>query len=526
MDLTPVFEETFWWHFIFLFVVSLFTRIFPRIFCPEARGKDAYYHLFAARRIRENGFKFPQTLDQFLLPGIYDYPPLFHYLLAFFPQSWHLKIERWTSAVFDAMLSIVVYVFSIYCLREANLIQDTTSIALWISTLFILSPSLTVVGTGPRAYQGTPRTLGELFFMLSLSCSIIHFFDGGLIFLLGAGFFGGFLLLTSKFGTQVFVFFFLIFLLWFREGTWLIVLILSFLVAWLFSWGHYKDIFLGHWEHCKYYRKAISRRFYLVTNKNRWANFLSVFKEFRREPVKAARIILMDNTYVLLLLKNPQLVCLLFLFLFTKSIYTSISAFFVVWTGAGILVFFLTSLKPLLFLGEADRYLEYSLFPQLLLITVSGYAFPLFYWIVGYEILLYCVFVAGFIYQYSQKAKDLPEFEEMVDFIRSDEGIKRILPIYLNEANQLAYESYKGIAHFPGNFREKYFSHREFLFFYDKVYPFPNENLQILMELYGYEVIYFSQKDILKAEQYNLKYDLKDWIVLFSNSKYKVLKPR
>jgi hypothetical protein len=513
------------WHLIILTGIAFFTRLVPRLFCPKARGQDAYYHLFAARRIRETGFRIPQTLDEFLLPGIYDYPPLFHYLLAFFPASWHLEIERWTSAVFDAMLSIVVYIFSIYCLREANYIQDAASTALWVSTLFIFSPSLTSIGTGPRAYQGTPRTLGELFFMLSISLSIIHSIDGGLIFLLGAGIFGGFLFLTSKFGTQVFIFFYIILLFWFREGTWLIVVLLSFLFSLLFSWGHYKDIFLGHWAHCIYYRKAIAHRFYMVKNKNRWINLINIFRKLHRAPLEAFRSILMDNTYVLLTLKNPQLVYLLVVFFCTKFTYSAISSFLFVWTGAGVMAFFLTSLKPLLFLGEADRYLEYALFPQLLLITLSGYAFPFFFLLAGYEILLYGVFVAGFIYQYSQKAKDLPEFEEMVAFIRYEKSIQRILPIYLNDANQLAYESGKGIAHFPGNFRERFFPSKDFLFFYDKVYPFPNENLKLLMDRYRYDVVYFSKQDISKAQEHGVEYELDNWQILFANTKYKVLKP-
>jgi len=513
------------WNLIVLLGIALGTRILPRLFCIEARGMDAYYHLFAAGRIRENAFRFPHTLEAFLLPGIYDYPPFFHYLLAFFPKSWHLEIERWVSAVCDALHGLVVYIFSIYCLREAHFVQDPTSIALWVTVLFLLSPALTYIGTGPRAYQGTPRTLGELFFMLCISCSTIYFFQEGFIFLLGASFFGGLLLLTSKFGAQVFILFYLIFLFWFREATWMMVLLTSFLVAWLFSWGHYKDILLGHLEHCQYYRKAISHRFYMVKDKNQWANLTNLFKEFSRAPSKAARIILTDNTYILLLLKNPQLVYLLFLFLCTKPTYSTISIFLFVWIAAGVLVFFLTSLKPLLFLGEADRYLEYALFPQLLLITVLGNPFPFFYWLAGYEILLYGVFIAGFIHQYSQKAKDLPEFKEMVAFIRSDKSIQRILPIYLEEANRLVYESGKGIAHFPGNFRERFFPLQEFLFFYDKVYPFPNKNLRMLMERYRYDVVYFSQQDILKAQEYSVKYEFKDWEILFANAKYKVLKP-
>jgi hypothetical protein len=513
------------WHVIALTCIALGTRILPRLSCAEARGMDAYYHLLAARKIRENRFRLPHTFEEYLLPGTYDYPPLFHYLLAFFPESRHLEVERWVSAVCDALHGSVVYFFSIYYLRKAHFSQSLASMGLWVTVLFLLSPALTYVGTGPRAYQGTPRTLGELFFMLSISCSVIHFLDGGLLFLLGAGLFGGLLLLTSKFGTQVLVFFYMIFLFWFREATWVMVLLMSFFIAWLFSGGHYKDVLLGHWEHCRYYRKAISERFYMVRDKNRWVSLINLFREFNRAPLRAARIVLLENTYILLLIKNPQIVYLLFVSLLTTSGYTRNSAFLFVWIGAAALAFLLTSLKPFLYLGEADRYFEYALFPQLLLLAVSGYAFPFFYWMAGYGVLLYGVFVSGFIYRYSQEARDLPEFEELVAFIRSDKNIQRVLPIYLNEANRLAYESGKGIAHFPGNFRERFFPVNEFLCFYDKVYPFPNSNLRPLMERYGYDVIYFSERDMGKAGEHDVKYDLRDWKTLFANASYKVLKP-
>ena len=144
----------------------------------------------------------------------------------------------------------------------------------------------------------------------------------------------------------------------------------------------------------------------------------------------------------------------------------------------------------------------------------------------GYEVILYIVFISIFIHQYSQKATDLSEFKEMVSFIRSDNSVQRILPIYLNDAIQLAYESGKGIAHFPGNFRDRFFPISEFLTFYGKVYPFPDEDLHALMKHYNYDVIYFSDNDMKKARQYDIKYDVGEWTNLFSNEKYTVLKPR
>jgi hypothetical protein len=513
------------WHLIAVFALGLGTRVFPRIVCKEARGMDAFYHLLAARRIRERGFRYPYTLEEFLMPGIYDYPPLFHYLVALFPESWHLGIERWSSAVCDALHGIVIYLFSIYVLRQAGFPGDPASSALWVSFLFLISPSLTYIGSGPRAYQGTPRTLGELFFTLCIGYSTVHFFQGGVGFLLAAGLFGGLILLTSKFGSQVFVFFYVVFLILTRGTTWIAVLLLAFFTAWFFSWGHYKDILLGHLDHCEYYRKAISKRFYLVRDKNRWSGLKTMVHEWKKSPFKASRILVMDNTYVLLLIRNPQLAYLLVLLLAGEYRYNTVSGLLFTWIGAGVLAFLLTSLRPFLFLGEAERYLEYALFPQLLLISLSGSAFPFFYWLAGYEMVLYGVFVAGFIYQYSQKEQDLPMFREMIAFIRRDRSIQNILPIYLNDAIQLAYESGKRIAHFPGNFRNRFFPIEEFLSFYDTVYPFPNQNLRSLMDRYGYDAVYFSKQDMHKAIEHNIRYTIKDWELAFVNTRYTVLMP-
>ena len=264
----------------------------------------------------------------------------------------------------------------------------------------------------------------------------------------------------------------------------------------------------------------------MVREKNRLADLKSLIHDFRRNFYKAARTLLMNNTYILLLIKHPQLFYVLFLVVANDSTLGKEQNLLLVWTGAGLISFLVTSLKPFLFLGEADRYVEYVLLPQFVFIGITESLFPFAYYILGYEVILYIAFASIFIHQYSHKAKDLPEFREMVSFIRSDDSVQRILPIYLNDAIQLAYESGKGFAHFPGNFRDRFFPIAEFLFFYKKVYPFPDEDLHTLMRHYNYDVIYFSDNDMRKASQYGIKYDVSEWTNLFSNEKYAVLKPR
>ena len=272
-----------------LVLISLVTRSLPRFICPGARGKDAYYHLLAAERIRRNGMRMPATLKEFVLPGIYDYPPLLHYLWALFPFRWHLTVERWSSAVIDAVHAMVVYVFSYYFFNSAPSIQDPSFVAFNSALIFIMSHELLTIGTGPRAYQGTPRTLGELLFSLTLCFSAIGYFNFMIIPFILAVLFGAFLCLTSKFAVQAMVFFYVVFALVTLQVYWIILLVSIFMAALVISKGHYAKVAVGHIAHSRYYLRAISKRFYLLTHRNSWNELKKTTRTIFKNPFKAAK---------------------------------------------------------------------------------------------------------------------------------------------------------------------------------------------------------------------------------------------
>jgi hypothetical protein len=337
-------------------------------------------------------------------------------------------------------------------------------------------------------------------------------------------FFGGCLFLTSKFGVQVYVFFHLV--LFFTEGDpmWLLLGVGSFLAAMLISLGHFRVVASGHWEHSRYYRAAIAPRFHMVRDFNRWEDIRNLLRNFVKDPAQAAKTLLMDNSYTQLLIKHPQLPYIGYLVVF-DSRFRVFDGLMVAWVGAGLLAFFLTSLKPFRFLGEADRYLEYTLVPQLLLLAGAASFRGIVPALLGYEVIWYAIFAGIFIFRFSQDAERLPVFREMADFIRGHSDIRRILPIYLGEANQLAYETGKGILYFPANYRKRLFPYEEFTSLYEKVFPFPAEDLPLLMNRYRLDVVYCSDSDLQKAQTNGIRYDFDGWVQVFSNAGFTVLKP-
>ena len=507
-----------------LVLISLLTRSLPRFICPGACGKDAYYHLLAAERIKRNGMRMPATLKEFVLPGIYDYPPLLHYLWALFPFRWHLTVERWSSAVIDAVHAMVVYVFSYYFFNSAPSIQDPSFVAFNSALIFIMSPALLTIGTGPRAYQGTPRTLGELLFSLTLCFSVIGYFNGMIIPFFLAVLFGALLCLTSKFAVQAMVFFYVVFALVTLQAYWIILLVGIFMAALVISKGHYAKVAVGHIAHSRYYLHAISKRFYLLTHRNSWNELKKTTRTIFRNPFRAAKDLFFYHSWTHLLVNHPLLLVIIYILLTNSPAAGHDIAFFLLlWIAAGLVAFILTSLKPFLFLGEAERYLEYALLPQVLYLGISNNLNSTPYIILSYFVGLYLFFSVGFIYGYRNKEKMLPKFSELVRFICGDDTIHRVLPLYLNDAVQLAYESEKAIAHFPANFRKKFMPFEKFFDFYQKIYPFPNEDLKGLMIEYDLDTLYYSSSDLERAVSFGLNYNFDAFKIIFSNEEYAVL---
>ena len=75
-----------------ILTLTFLLRALPGILRITSGGSDQFYHFLWAERIRKNKFKYPEKFKGFLLPGVYDYPPLFHYFLALFPRT---KREHW-----------------------------------------------------------------------------------------------------------------------------------------------------------------------------------------------------------------------------------------------------------------------------------------------------------------------------------------------------------------------------------------------------------------------------------------------
>jgi hypothetical protein len=249
-------------HLAVLALLSLLARLGPRLVLPYAMDSDAAYHLLAARRIREHGFRLPVRLRGLFFPGPYDYPPLFHFLLALAPPRFLHVVERFIGCAIDVLYVGLAYGFMTELLVTVHGLEPglARSRALAVAAVLSVSPALLYIGRGPRTYGANPRVFAEPLFGVAMLFTSWWFRDGAWWTLLGAGAATAVLLLSSKFGTQVLAFFFPLLAALLGAPSLLLVPAAGFALA-LLAWrGHYLRVLKGHLGHLALFAQVASRR--------------------------------------------------------------------------------------------------------------------------------------------------------------------------------------------------------------------------------------------------------------------------
>lgn len=460
-----------------LLIASYITRLAPRLARPRGLASDTYYHLLAARAIRENGLRLPQALPGLCFPGPYDYPPLFHWLLALWPEKSRESWERHMSAAWDTASVALIGLWADYALGAHAGFQA--------AALFAFAPALLSVGTGPRAYHATPRVMaGFLFYGIAFGCGF-WLIEGSAAALAAAVIMGAALLLTSKFGAQVMLFMLPAMALILRRHEPVIILLASVLAALILSRGHYWRVAKAHFGHLWLYHQLGSRRTGLIFRKSSWGEIPGLFRACLNNPRAFLRAVLWENCILAAASRNLHLI-----FLAPALIWgfqTPWEKFWAAWLAASLAAFALTSLRPFLIMGEPERYLEFSLPGQILLIVSVYMGRPAAAWVMislgVWSALLSAAFIYAFVRIYRPDPVADRQKLELSDFLRSRPS-SRILPFF-EPPHSLAYRSGKPVFYPCGNFQSWVTPPEEYCRIYEDQ-GLPNRaSLRYIIERYG-----------------------------------------
>ncbi len=446
---------------------------------------DTYFHLYCAQTIRENSFHLPRKLPRIVLNHEYTYPFLYHYLLASFPLKYRLWAERFTGAFFDTFNLIIIYLFSEWAVRRVGGGYSLTLLPVWVAALYAFSPALLRIGSGPRAYNGSPRVAGQMLYLLHLLGAYYAFqtrsFPAlGLSLLAAAA-----LIMTAKFGTQV-IFFFGIWFGILLSPYYFFMLAGSLLLAVLLTKGHAWKVIEGHLRHSIFYWKHL-QKVYLFPHIRTGRKYL---RSSLATAWRAVRFLRFGDAFRwyysesyfphLLVTVFPQFL-LIFAYISWYTELHSLDRFLMVWMGAAFFWFVLTKLRPLLFLGEGERYLEYGIFPSLYL------AVKFFSTRFDFFLLVFFVYsilsVAFFMWQYSGIYGKIDQDYEKTEALFSElnrlpEGVIMAIGSF---DYQVLYRSHFPVLTQGANIDERLLPYREFDLVYGN-FPYPPRDFREIVD--------------------------------------------
>ncbi len=369
------------------FVVVFGLRFLPSWFHP-VMGSDEGFHFLLRREIRRNRFRVPLRLAPCVRDVRVMYPWLFHQLIAFLPERCLRRIPALPSAIIDGLHAMLAYWGGGWLASTLGR-PELACAAGFGSALFLgVNPALLAHGMGPRAYSPTPRPFGELLFSLSILSAAVAIHQASLGWGALSALAGGAMLLSSKFAAQVLLFFVPLLALapGFRAILWLLPGAVC--AAMLVSRGRYRDILRGQFVHLRWYRRKHQYASGMITERSRWqeisAWMTSIRKQgfFARNTLRAAGQAYATNTYLMAMSRGGLFFILLVLLLSpdhreSLQVGGAPGRWLAAWAFIWIIPLVLTSTRHFRFLGEAERYAEYGIFPAAVLMGVGLVVAPL-----------------------------------------------------------------------------------------------------------------------------------------------------
>ncbi|RXJ90605.1 hypothetical protein CRV01_05480 [Arcobacter sp. CECT 8983] len=417
---------------LILILLTIILRIIPKFIKNRING-DTWYHFAMAESIRNNNFSIPKRIKGYLLPNLYDYPYFYHYLLSFLSLKQRIKYERIYSAVLDALFVILAYFSFIYLYAKIGI---DSSLAFFSALLLSISPTLLKVSMGPRAFDATPRVLGELL-VFGFFIAMFFFYQEQSYLAYGIGvFFAALSLITSKFSAQVIFIFSLIIGSILNSLVIVLAPIAVFLIAIIISKERYMTILIGQYQHLKRFAKITKNEVEFISSINRFEQYKLFFKYLVSFQIKKAYLVFHSKlSYLNFIIKDIEVFLVLILMIsFNIDTSNNSLSFIYAWFAAGFMSFILTGSHAFKFIGEADRYLEYAIFPTFVFLTI--YLQNNILWLFLPFTLLYIYNV--FIYSFTSKYK-LEDLFKATEFIKNNYRREEYRLLGLVETNSFYY---------------------------------------------------------------------------------------
>jgi len=507
-----------------------------RIIFILVESSDFDVHLWFIHFYKKNFRLDNKQVKTALNKGYVGYPPLPHILISRLPKKYWIAAGILGNIGFDLLSVMVIYFSSNWFLggNEFAQVKPLMSVGGICALIFLTSPTLHPLTARLMAMGG--RTLSNLLILCYFIAFAFLFISKLYILIPICIILGILVILSSQFGLQVLTFFSVGLSIYYFDVLPLLVLAACFVTGIITPKLGIKQQLTAKISHYAWYNTAFPGR---STDKRN--SFREIWPLFKRMFTTTGKVKAFDHfsnylvkrfTPFIILYSMPTL--LLFVYWLTSGqiqldqliLNERMNYAFAIST-IGFVTFLLVSLKPLAFLGEAERYLEYStsFFSILFLYSFmsANTTFSLLLLLVVYQVFIILVnFILSLKSNLLAKFMIQPDasFNTLIDFLKSLGPRKYLsIPTKLNAKLSIhlqdqsffhiyhVFQPDKGLKHTIEDHQVHHFVKPDFNYFIDK---------------YGANILVTHKESLLKSAKMGVSYSLEKLRLMYENNDYAV----
>jgi len=411
---------------------------------------DSYNHLFYIKT-QQNKKYFDFTFYGALIKSKIAYPRFQHFIISRFPQRKWFLVGNILIIFYDIVQVVLVYGLSKYLFEVIHVDQavNTTMIlspAGWSALLFSSTPALFPVSARLTGL-GNARTIGNLFvFLLMFVWMFIQL--NGFFYLLPVAFLlVCLIILTSQFALQTMLFNFIFLSIFYLSIIPILFVVLSIVIAFFLPIG-VNDILYFKFNHWKWFFKN-AQEGTTVNNRNKVKDFIYLPVYFVKDINFFLYKIINHLTPAILLYSVPSIIIYFVNWgVFEGNLFLTYFNYIFL---ASLLSFGLTSLKPFSFLGEAERYMEYSmsflsvLIVELMLLGHISEKMLMLLFIIHLSIIFFIFTYRNqkYLPAIGMKEEDKNEvLEPLIQFLKPEKEVN-VLVVPIKHSRYLAYKTFE-----------------------------------------------------------------------------------
>ena len=480
---------------------------------------DKMVHLILVNKTRENGHRIPLELPQFLLSSDLDYPAFYHKLLSYFTRESLERREWLVSPIIEGLHAALVYSGAGWLLVQTGVYGEfPRGAALVIAAGWALTPLLTQDPTR-GSYIGA-RPFGYLFGHAFMYFYVVHSFTRDTIAAVAAVLCCAVVMSASKFALQAIVFISLLYTALAWDAYSALLLLVSIVLSAAITGGYGLRVVRGSIRHSHFYASYLMR-LHPATRAIRGKDLLVGLLHLLRGRIgDASRAIVRHPTYRFIAV-TPWLWSGM-LWIPLSEVSTPVTEAMINWTLATLLVATATSTDWLKFLGEAERYMEFTLLPLLVLSILLPHPLN---WVLYGCLLAWCIWRQVAIYRpYRSFQGAAPATRSLLKWL-AEHPTMTLLVIPGRLSFPITYHSSHRCVWWLANApREPILSQWKKLFPHETIFPFiaPSALVNACVRYKVHAIVVDFRRVEVERRKWGLHYCLENQPVLYENRRYRV----